>query len=210
MALFLSNLSQNKSEKYNKEENSENYIIESILNYNDDVIRFIYRDYFLKIKKMVYTFRNTMLNPEDIFQEGLTRVVFNIREGKFRGESSFYTYLNSICYRVCLKELKNKTLYSESPIELPFQEEENQINIIERILLIRNKLELKCRQIIDLRFALTSEIIQEEVLKCKSHEEIAEELAITPDNARQRLKRCMDKLKQLVNNDNEITEQLRQ
>jgi RNA polymerase sigma factor (sigma-70 family) len=196
MTLFLSNVSQNKSDKYNKEENSENYIVESIIKYDDHVIRLIYKEYFLKIKKMVYTFRNTMLNPEDIFQEGLT--------------SSFYTYLNSVCYRVCLKELKNKTLYSESAVEIPFQEEEDQMEIIERVLLIRNQLELKCRQIIDLRFALTSQIIQDEVLKCKSHEEIAEELAITPDNARQRLKRCMDKLKQLVYNDNEITEQLRQ
>ena len=43
---------------------------------------------------------------EDIYQDGFTIAVVNIRNGKFRGESSFSTYLNSICRNICLKKLK--------------------------------------------------------------------------------------------------------
>lgn len=98
-------LSHSSAKKYNRLDYSDHEILDGIIRNENDVIKHIYKKYFTKIKQMVFTFKHTGLYPEDIFQEGLTSAVINIREGKFRGESSFYTYLNSICRNICLKEL---------------------------------------------------------------------------------------------------------
>ena len=208
MKIFSSNVSQNNASKYNNAEIKDKQIVDAIISNNDAVIGQIYNDYHTRIKKMVYTFRNTALNPDDIFQEGLSRVVFNIREGKFRGDSSFYTYLNSVCYNVCLKELKNRNIPFEHINETPEQNDEKQFELLDKILEIRTLLDLKCRAIIDLRFALENNQASPEQLKCLSFDEIAGTLGIAADNARQRFKRCMDKLKQLIAKNNEINELL--
>jgi len=203
-------LSHSLSRKYNKADYSDIEILAGILGNEDVIIRHIYKKYFIKIKQMVFTFKNTILNPEDVFQEGLTRVVINIRESRFRGESSFYTYLNSICRNICLKELskiKGKTVEINENIP-----EENSIDfeIIHQVLKVREQLNEPCRAVIDLRFDLKEpESESEEPLKptaCKSFEEIAEILGLTTVNARQRFKRCLDKLREYVLNETELYE----
>ena len=86
---------------------SDNELIKGIKINEDWAVGYVYKTQFKTIKKMVYSFRNTILEPEDIFQEGLTRIILNIRKGKFRGESSLSTYFNSICRNICLKILAN-------------------------------------------------------------------------------------------------------
>lgn len=208
MGIFTTGVSQNNVFKYNNAKISDKQIVDAIISNNDTVIGQIYNDYHIRIKKMVYTFRNTALNPDDIFQEGLSRVIFNIREGKFRGDSSFYTYLNSVCYNVCLKELKNRNIPLEHIKESPEENDETQFELLDKILEIRKLLDQKCRGVIDLRFALDNKQASNEQLKCLSFDEIADKLGIAADNARQRFKRCMDKLKQLIAKNNDINELL--
>jgi RNA polymerase sigma factor (sigma-70 family) len=201
-------LSHSLSRKYNKADYTDNEILAGILENENAVIRHIYKKYFIKIRQMVFTFKNTVLDPDDIFQEGLTRAVINIRESRFRGESSFYTYLNSICRNICLKELskiKGKTMEINENIQ-----EENSIDfeIINQVLKVREQLNEPCLSVIDLRFDL-KEPEPDEPLKptgCKSFEEIAEMLGLTVVNARQRFKRCLDKLREYVLNETELYE----
>jgi len=85
-------VSQTIRNKYNKIAYSEKDLIERIILNQDWAIREIYKTQYVAIKKMVYTFKNTTLEPEDIFQEGLTRAIMNIRNGKFNRQSKKHTH----------------------------------------------------------------------------------------------------------------------
>ena len=52
-----------------------------------EIIKYIYRNYFRVIKLMVTNFNNKTLDAEDIFQEGIVRMILNIRNGRFKGQS---------------------------------------------------------------------------------------------------------------------------
>lgn len=143
---------------------------------------------------MVYSFHNTALDPDEIFQEGLTRAVINIREGKFRGDSSFSTYLNSICRNICLKEMARHKNVPITGNENFLENDSIDFESLNRLLEIRNRLEVKCRSIIDMRFGFEENHKE----KGASFEAIAGTLDITVENARQRFKRCLDKLKEYI------------
>jgi len=53
-----------------------------------------------------------------VLVEGVTHLVFNVRKGKFRGESQLSTYLFAICRGVWLKELKKNNRYTSMDEEL--------------------------------------------------------------------------------------------
>jgi len=150
-----------------------------------------------KVRKLVWSFKNLSLDADDIYQEGFSFAIFNIQEGKFRSESNFSTYLMAICRNLCLKQLsKNQTM--ELTEHHDVIEETHEYDLLNE--LIKYKLELgdKCREILDLRFAMGNSVSHAAPNKCLSFEDIATELNITQVSARQRFKRCLDKLKEFV------------
>ncbi len=199
-------LSHSIFQKNSISEYSNEKIIEGILNNSNEILEYIYNSYYSKIKKMVWSFRNTVLQPEDIFQEGLTRVVINIQNGKFRGESSFLTYLNSVCRNVCLKELA-KQQHTELSRDVEMEEESENFELIHALLTLKNRLEEKCKNIIDIRFNLNNSansLNEEHLNKSIPFEDVARQLNLSAANARQRFKRCLNKLREYVMNDPEI------
>ena len=193
-------MSQTIRNKYNKIAYSESDLIEGIIQNQDWAIREIYKTQYVAIKKMVYTFRNTILEPEDIFQEGVTRAIMNIRNGKFNRQSTFSTYLNGICRNICLKQLnqqKNFPIPEEQTLDI--HEEDLYYEMLSLINRIKTRLNTNCREIIDLRF---NQDKQNDTLnpkkKLTGFEEIAGSLNITAENARQRFKRCLEQLREMV------------
>ncbi len=169
------------------------WIIDGILENSELTIKKIYQLHFPKIQKLVWSFKNTSLDAYDIFQEGLTRAILNIREGKFRSESSFSTYFYAICRNICrsqLQQAKKAELHENILIE----EEDSRFELLNIILDLKSELGDKCKEIIDLRFAMV-ETDHENPNKCNSFDLIAEKLNITAVNARQRFKRCLDQLR---------------
>ena len=159
--------------------------------------------YYGKIKSMANQFKIRHLESEDIFQEGLTRAVMNIRAGLFKGESSFYSYLYGICRNICLKEYSRNTKI----VPLDGQPEmvnldDNRFDLLQRLLELRESLDPPCRQIIDLRFCQTD--VEASPDKCLSFEKIAERLQIRADNARKRFERCLERLRRLAQGDSQI------
>ena len=193
-------MSQTIRNKYNKIAYSENDLIEGIIQNQDRAIREIYKTQYVAIKKMVYTFRNTILEPEDIFQEGLTRALMNVRNGKFNRQSTFSTYLNGICRNICLKQLnqqKNIPIPEEKTPDI--HEEDLYYEMLSLINLIKTRLNTNCREIIDLRFNQDKQIdTLNPKKKLAGFEEIAGRLNITTENARQRFKRCLEQLREMV------------
>ena len=150
---------------------------------------------------MVYSFRNTRLEPEDIFQEGLIRAILNIRAGKFRGTSSLATYLNGICRNICLKLLaKPNTVITEDNLVAEEPENDNYYELLGLINEIKGQMGDSCHEIIDLRFRQSEETGKTipENNKLHSFEEIAKKLGLSVDNARQRFKRCLDQLREKI------------
>ncbi len=168
------------------------------INQNDPkILRAIYKENFQKIANMVHNFHNVYLDADDIFQDGLTQAVINVKNGKFNGDSLFSTYLFGICRNICLKEYnKQKGIYCVPIQDSEDETDDDYFDNIKIVLELKNKLHEECRKIIDLRFGIGSIEMNKEELR---YEAIAEKMNILPDNARQKFKRCMSKLLELVN-----------
>lgn len=186
--------------------------------------RFIYKYYFASVKSIVSGFRSVILDPEDIFQEGLIAASLNVEKGRFNGESSFQTYLVAICRNICLKKLNRHQrmvttdIENFDAIEEVYGAPEEEIN---RMLKAKALLDKRCSEIINLRFGLTDPTPdlrfgltdptpdnsgQNSGLYGRNmhFEEISSVLGIEPDNARQRFRRCMEKLRSLLVNDHSL------
>jgi RNA polymerase sigma factor (sigma-70 family) len=182
-----------KSVHTNKDWQNDDPVIRGILNNDNDIIRQIYQEQFDKIRNMVKNFRHINLDAGDVFQEGLTRAMLNIRGGRFKGDSNFSTYLYGICRNICLKEYHRNKDLPVTALDAPdFQDHSDHFELMQIILQQKNKLDEKCRRIIDLRFGLGGEETGHRF------ETIAEMLGIKPDNARQRYGRCFARLLELL------------
>ena len=206
-------MSQTISIKYKRTVQQEIDLTEALNQQQEWAVRQAYKKQYRSIKKMVYTFNNARLNPRDIFQEGLARAILNIRQGTFRGDCSFATYLNSICRNICLKELnRNNELPANEPLaNLPDEPTDNYFELLDSVLKLKEKLNEKCRAIIDLRFRLgmKNQANEKETgNRLIPFEHIARQIGIATENARQRFARCLKQLKELVNNDPIIKEHL--
>ena len=60
------------------------------------IISLIYKRNIAGIRNMVNQYSNTILDADDVIQEGLIRTIMNIRDKKFKGANSIHTYLYSI------------------------------------------------------------------------------------------------------------------
>ena len=176
---------------------SDQELIARIQKNENKAFKSLYNTEYNSIKKMVFAFNNLSLEPEDVFQEGLTRLILNVQSGRFRGDSALSTYLNAICKNICLKKLSKHTAVSMEP-DIPdhLSEEDHHYELLFFICRLKNSMDEKCRSIIDLRFrqAEPSDMAQN-LNKLPGFEEIARQLNLSADNARQRFKRCMDQLK---------------
>lgn len=52
-------------------------------------------------------------DAETVLVEGVTELVFNVRKGKFRGDSSISTYMFAICRSLWLKSLQKNKRYGD-------------------------------------------------------------------------------------------------
>jgi RNA polymerase sigma factor (sigma-70 family) len=192
----------------NNQKFTEKEILEGVSKLDNRMISHIYSRYFSGIKVMVLGFHSLALDPEDIFQDGMVIACENIQLGKFRGDSSFNTYLTGVCRNLCLKQL-NKIKKAGNTIDIndiqQIEDEQDLEELIERITLLKERMDDKCRELINLRFGLNNTDQGSEADfdngRNLRFEVIAQNLGIEADNARKRFQRCMEKLRELVFND---------
>lgn len=175
-------------------------IVAGIMSNDNKTLAMVYDKYLNSIRKLVSNYSRLKLDAEDVFQEGLSRAIVNIKNSKFKGDSSFHSYFYAICRNICLKEI-NKTheltvnIYEQSAEDTSDKEWE----LIQLVLELRNKIDADCRDLIDLRFNIDRSYEGKERLT--PFEYIAERLHIQTDNARQKFRRCMGKLSSLFMKD---------
>lgn len=175
----------------------ESDTIESILRNDQKVIANLYYHNQMKVKKMVWAFKNLSLDPYDIYEEGFPLAVFNVREGKFCSDSSFSTYLVGMCRILCLKQLSKAGTDVELTENYDLVDEMQEHDLLTQLIQFKQKLSDKCREVIDLRFTMGEVINKQTPNKCLSFDEIAENLDISLVSARQRFIR-LDRLSELV------------
>lgn len=88
--------------------------------YENKAIQYLLDDNKRKITSHVLKNNGDEQEASSILVEGITHLVFNVRKGKFRGESKLGTYLFSICNGLWLKELRKNKRFTD------FDAEENQ------------------------------------------------------------------------------------
>lgn len=125
-----------------------------------DVIRFLYQDDALK-NKIVYFVKRNSGNTEDgqdMFHEGIIVLDRNIRQDKFKGESSIQGYLFSICRFLWMNQIRKqgKVSLTEDNSQLDSTEAETpesklfsseQKNILKQLL---SNLGERCQKILEL------------------------------------------------------------
>jgi len=200
---------------------TEEDLVKGLQEGSGEMIRFIYKKNMAAITHLVNRFPHIIPETEDVIQEGMTRLIMNIRDGKFSGKSSVHTYLYSICRNICLKEnerwMRDKRVaeedtYARNPLgvetgAIEMEDEDGYFDQIKLVMKAKKQIGEICVEIIDARFGLSdagySPSLSGEGARGRGSrlipfEEIAEGLGISHDNARQRFKRCMDKLIHIV------------
>lgn len=123
-------------------------------------IQYLLDDNRKKITAYVLKNSGNDSDAASVLVEGVTHLVFNVRKGKFRGESTLGTYLFSICRGVWLKELKKRKKYTHL-----MENDEQEIQLVneltplhyfsedqlkEEVALLLEKIGLACKKVMEL------------------------------------------------------------
>ncbi len=87
----------------------------------------IYIYHHSRYRQSILTFiqrrKGSLEDAEDIFQEGISRMVVSIQNGKFEGNSSIRTYLTTICKNLWFSQYARSNRYADIVETQPTEEE---------------------------------------------------------------------------------------
>jgi len=182
---------------------SEEELIKGLEHGDGKIISFIYKRNIPAIRKMANQYPNMIFEADDVLQEGMTRMIMNVRSGKFQRKSSIHSFLYSICRNICFKQYAGVTTVSMSDWvpELADVKDSDYFDLLHLVFEAKDQLDEKCVEIIDLRFRLKDkQASASKDSKLMDFEHIAGLIGIKADNARQRFSRCLEKLISIVKN----------
>lgn len=147
-----------------------------------------------KITAYVLNNSGNSSDAETILVEGLTELVFNVRKGKFRGESTLSTYLFSICRSLWLKSLKKNKRYSDDDALMHMEDENdsplqlfNEQQIKSEVSFLLSSVGDACKKVLELWS------------QHYSMKDISEQLGYkNAQIAMNKKNRCLSKLKEIV------------
>lgn len=175
---------------------SDRELIEGLERHDEDVIQYLYDNAGPMVYKLILKAGGNADVAEDIFQEGILATYLNIRTGRYQKSANtrLTTYLVQICRYQWTNYMKNaentrRPLESHPDIAEPLPEMDASLRE-ERIRLLHDYIGQtgeNCRKILRLFY-----------WEKKSYEEIAREMEMTPESAKNQKYRCMKKLKELA------------
>lgn len=91
----------------------------------EEVLVFIYHQsgYRQSILQFIQRRNGSLEDAEDIFQEGISRMVLSIQQGKFEGKSTLRTYLTTICKNLWFTQYARSSRYADIVEQIPVEEE---------------------------------------------------------------------------------------
>ncbi len=137
--------------------------LDGLLRRDSKVLHKIYDSFFPGILLYVKERGGSAEDAEDVFQDGMVVVYRQIKAGKLKLTSSFYTYLFAVCKRIWLKSqsktYKSKTQLQAVSVNMETEAEiESIIERTEKNQFFREKFKLlgqDCQKVLDLFFAGT-------------------------------------------------------
>ena len=166
-------------------------ILDGIRDKNNDILTFVYKEYYPFIKKYILNNSGNKQDAEDIFQETIVMIYRKVEEGQLSLDCSLKTYLYSVCRLLWLKELETrKNIRNNNPEinnivdpEVKFLLEDGDLEKKKFIQEHLMHLKENCRQILTLFYAGVP------------IDEITEILGMSSTaNTRQKKNRCKEKL----------------
>ncbi|MBT7144736.1 MAG: sigma-70 family RNA polymerase sigma factor [Bacteroidetes bacterium] len=170
------------------------------------IIEKMYKENRKNINTLVRSFHNVILNPEDIFHDGLIILLMSIRENKIKDINKINFFFYGVCKNICLKQLRQtKEILKENNFEMIMEEQLDKEELYCKLLEYKNQLNPEEQRIIDIRFGLNNLPENKKTNNIK-YKEIAKKLGITVENARVKYKRAKEKLIKIIKTDpdNEI------
>ncbi|MEO0330234.1 MAG: sigma-70 family RNA polymerase sigma factor [Bacteroidota bacterium] len=185
-------------------------VIEAILHSNslDPIVRYLYRTNFDSVANYIRSNSGNDEDAEDFFQEAIVVFINIVRKGNFRGDSSIKTFLYSIARNLWRNELKrqNRALMRETNYYEQSEKEEQDIQdsiseneVKNQLLGLLEKLGDNCKKIL-LMFYYEN-LPMKEIFQHMGYE--------TEQVARNMKYRCMNKLKELLNEHPEMKQNFR-
>ncbi|NQY05305.1 MAG: sigma-70 family RNA polymerase sigma factor [Flavobacteriaceae bacterium] len=170
------------------------YYLNSLLNNNAEGIDTLYHNVFPKVKRFVIQNKGQEVDAEDIFQKALLQITVRYRRDLFEINSSFEAYLFTACKNLWRRALKKSNLKVTEVVKL-----EPSIDTRDEALaaLEQERWELfneglkqisdNCNKILSLYFAKVS------------YQDIMQRFDYNSESVvRQRVFKCKNKLKQLI------------
>ena len=164
----------------------------------DPVVRHLYRNNFESVANYIRSNSGRDEDAEDFFQEAIVVFINIVRKGNFRGDSSIKTFLYSIARNLWRNELKrqNRALMRETNYYEQSEKEEQDIQesigeneIKNQLLQLLETLGDNCRTILLLFYY--ENLPMKEIFRQMGYE--------TEQVARNMKYRCMNKLKDMLN-----------
>jgi RNA polymerase sigma factor (sigma-70 family) len=98
---------------------STDEIITGIAGRKNNVIKYVYKTCYDSVRKLILMNKGNDEDVRDVFQEALFTIYQKITFQKFQIQSSFNTYLYSVCKFLWIRELSKKKDYEEITDEFP-------------------------------------------------------------------------------------------
>lgn len=174
----------------------------------DEAIRILYRQYYSQLTAYVIRNNGSEQDADDMFQETVVAFVQTVKLDKFRGEAAIGTFLQALCRNIWRNELRKRGRMQARETKYNSMEEKEDNNVGKAMELrqasatlmhMMNELGDVCRQIL-LQFYYEG----------KSMKEIVDTLDYENEQVvRNKKSKCMKKLTELLHNDPNTLEQLK-
>ncbi len=171
--------------------------LKALVNGDSKIIKSIYENNFISVKKFVLKNNGSIADAEDIFQKALLQLTVRYKKENFKINTNFNGYLFTVCKNLWRRELnksKNKVT-NDKVIELVSEEQDNALAYLElkrQELFVEklNQLSDNCKKILTLFFSKTP------------YAEIVESADYNSETVvRQRVFKCKKKLTELIKSD---------
>ena len=128
-----------------QEHYSDAELIEAISAGRDlnDAIRYIYRQYSQATSSFIMQHGGSEQDADDIFQETVVAFIEVVQKGKFRGEASVKTFLNSIARNYWFNEIKKRDRSGIRDKKFELSRDQNEADVSHHITEMERKRQLR-------------------------------------------------------------------
>ena len=175
---------------------TDSEVILGILNDSKQTLNQLYKAYFPMVLQLVLNNNGNEDDAKDIFQESVIVLYNKVKAGGFELNSKLKTFIYSVCRRLWLKRLNQKS----RNVSVELMDFEN-VEAVEQDIAYHEEKDAKFRQMekaLQLLGEPCKTIIEDYYMQNRSMQDISEKFGYTnADNAKTQKYKCLQRLKKL-------------